>query len=212
MTNTAKVLHYIRVHAPKRVSNSEIRAGTRISPHQQVFQITQALLKAGTIQGKQVGQEWFFWALGERTASHPAAINASPPNDARRENAPGTPLPYTGFEALARDVLSHHYGVVLQPGRIGQVNKTFDLASADGKIVGDAKYYTKVRGERLPPAKFSVIAEHVWLLEKTEAVERFLVFGNDKDVPEQWLKRHGNLVRNVTFYFLNDERLLTRLN
>jgi hypothetical protein len=50
--------------------------------------------------------------------------------------------------------------------------------------VGDAKYYTLVGGKRLLPAKFSVIAEHVWLLEKTEALGTSLVFGNERRVPE----------------------------
>ncbi|MCK5582489.1 MAG: hypothetical protein KAI33_01800, partial [Elusimicrobiales bacterium] len=75
----------------------------------------------------------------------------------------------------------------------------------DGSIIGDAKYFTLVHGRSLPPAKFSVIAEHVWLLEKTKAKRKFLVFGNDKRVPEEWLKRYGNLVKNIVFYFIDDE-------
>jgi len=50
----------------------------------------------------------------------------------------------------------------------------------------------------------TVIAEHVWLLENTNADRKFLVFGNDRRVPEQWLERYGPLVRSVEFYFLDD--------
>jgi hypothetical protein len=82
------------------------------------------------------------------------------------------------------------------------VPKEFDLVSADRSIVGDAKYFTMVGGERLPPAKFSVIAEHVWFLQHASAMRRFLVFGNDARVPQQWLKRYGSLAEGVEFYFL----------
>ena len=71
--------------------------------------------------------------------------------------------------------------------------------------IGDAKYFTLVRGQRLPPAKFSVIAEHVWLLEKTGVLTTFLVFGNDRQVPSLWLERYGHLVGDVAFYYLTDE-------
>lgn len=80
----------------------------------------------------------------------------------------------------------------------------FDFVSPDQRIVGDAKYYTLVGGVGLPPAKFSIIAEHVWLLERTAAPVQFLVFGNDRSVPMQWLKRFGHLAPQVAFFFLPD--------
>jgi hypothetical protein len=91
------------------------------------------------------------------------------------------------------------------------VPKEFDMVSPDGDIVGDAKYFTLVRGQRLPPAKFSVITEHVWLLERTGAPTTFLVFGNDRQVPELWLQRYGSLVSSVAFYFLSDDGTLELL-
>ncbi|MFN2242037.1 MAG: hypothetical protein ACK2U2_07105, partial [Anaerolineae bacterium] len=84
----------------------------------------------------------------------------------------------------------------------------WDMVSPDGDIVGDAKYFTLVHGQRLPPAKFSVIGEHVWLLEKTEAPTTFLVFGNDRQVPELY----GSLVAGVSFFFLDDEGDLEQLS
>jgi hypothetical protein len=101
----------------------------------------------------------------------------------------GSLLPLT-FGVLARAVMSERFGA--------------SLASERLHIVGDAKYFTLVHGQRLPLAKFSVIAEHVWLLEKTGAPATFLVFGNDRQVPELWLQRYGNLVAGVAFYFLTD--------
>ena len=86
------------------------------------------------------------------------------------------------------------------------------MVSPDGDVVGDAKYFTLVQGQRLPLAKFSIIAEHVWLLERTGAPITFLVFGNDRQVPVLWLQRYGNLVSGVVFYFLTDDGVLEQLN
>ena len=74
-----------------------------------------------------------------------------------------------------------------------------------GRLLGDAKFYSLVRGVALPPAKFSTIAEHVWHLEKTNAPTTFLVFGNDRQVPVLWLERYGNLLSGVAFYFLRED-------
>lgn len=100
--------------------------------------------------------------------------------------------------------MSAYFGVPLAPRQVSGVPKEFDLISPDGNIIGDAKYFTLVQGQRLPPAKFSVIAEHVWLLEKTRASVKFLVFGNQREVPQLWLKRYGSLVSAVDFYFLSE--------
>ena len=107
--------------------------------------------------------------------------------------------------------MSEHYGVALAPGQVAGVPKQFDLVSADRQIVGDAKYYTLVRGEGLPAAKFATIAEYVWLLEKSGARHRFLVFGNDPNVPRWWLRKYGHLVDAVDFYFLHDSGKLEGL-
>jgi hypothetical protein len=63
----------------------------------------------------------------------------------------------------------------------------------------------------LPAAKFSIIAEHVWLLEKTRAATTFLVFGNDREVPQRWLARYGALASSVTFFFLSHDGIFERL-
>lgn len=108
------------------------------------------------------------------------------------------------FEVVAQRVMTEHFGVPLGPRKVAGTPKRFDLVSADGSIVGDAKYYTMVRGVSPPPAKRSVIAEYVWLLEHATAAQRFLVFGNDRRVPEGWLKDYGHLVKGVDFYFIDE--------
>ena len=107
--------------------------------------------------------------------------------------------------------MGEYFGKTFSPCRLDDWPKLFDMASDDFHIVGDAKYYSMVRGKYLPPAKFSVISEHVWMLEKIDASTRFLVFGNDIRVPEEWLKRYRNYVENVDFYFLHDNGEIRRL-
>lgn len=117
------------------------------------------------------------------------------------------------FENVCRKELGRYFGVSLRKRTVQGVPKEFDMVSMDGKFVGDAKYFTMVKGERIPPAKFSIIAEYVWLLEKTLAVHKFLVFGNDHRVPTEWLKRYGHLAKNVAFFFLDvPTRKIEKLN
>ena len=55
------------------------------------------------------------------------------------------------------------------------------------------------------------IAGHVFLLEQTQAAVRFLIFGNQREVPELWLRKYGRLPRSVDFYFLDDQGQLVQL-
>ena len=87
--------------------------------------------------------------------------------------------------------------------KIGNVTKKFDLVSDDYNLIGDVKYYKNIS---VPAAKWSTIAEYVWLLEKTSAKKKFLVFGKDIQVPERWLKRFGELTK-VEFYFFDGKKL-----
>ncbi len=110
---------------------------------------------------------------------------------------------YQRFQDLAEKIMSEYYHTPLKKGTIPNVPKEFDLVSPDGSIVGDAKYFTMVKGERNPSAKMSVIAEYVWLMEKTRAKHRFLVFGNDRRVPAKWLDKHRHLAEGFEFFFLD---------
>jgi hypothetical protein len=205
MTNKEKILAYLRYIAPNRVTNSELRQQTGIASHQQVYLLTQELMRLRQIAGAQVGSEWYFWA------ADPVADGDDPALAATADPATGL-LPHAVFEALAQRVMSEHYGVALAPGQVAGVPKQFDLVSADRQIVGDAKYYTLVRGQALPPAKFATIAEYVWLLEKSGALHRFLVFGNDPNVPRWWLRKYGHLADTVEFYFLHEDGTLESLS
>lgn len=38
-------------------------------------------------------------------------------------------------------------------------------------------------------------------MEKADSGIKFLVFGNDRRVPEEWLARYGHLAGDVQFFF-----------
>ena len=209
MTSREVVLGFLNKISPEAATNADIVSHTGIKPHQQVFQITQSLMKDGHVKGRRTGRKWYFSAENQQVASpgqqHPKK------NQKKRAATSGTLSP-AAFEGLCQKVMSKRLDIVLRPARLEGVLKKFDLVSADETIVGDAKYYTAVNGTSLPPAKFATIAEYVWLLEKTRAEKKFLVFGNDRRVPEWWLERYGNLLENVQFYFLTDEGKLDLIN
>jgi hypothetical protein len=207
-TNRERVLDYLWSISPDYATNSQIRDATGIRSHQQVYLLTWELMHSHRIRGEQRGREWVFWAdetLAVQLTSPGWASRTETLSEAHKRLSP------PAFEELARSVMSAHFGVPLTPGTIPGVPKKFDVVSPDKDIVGDAKYFTLLRGQRLPPAKFSIIAEHVWLLEKTTALTKFLIFGNDRQVPLLWLGRYGHLVSGVSFFFLTDDGELEQL-
>jgi hypothetical protein len=216
MTANERIIDYLQSIAPDHATNGEIRAQAKIASHQQVYVATQEMTRGGRIRGERNGNEWEFW-IDSGTDNAPTRYPAAP-------RPPASPAPEPPawteeshdmddkrFELLARQVMSRHYGQPLYKGALPGVPKQFDMVSSDGQIIGDAKYYTLVGGAKTPPAKFSVIAEYVWLMEKTAASRRFLVFGNDIRVPQEWLARYGNLVDNIDFYFLEANAHLRQL-
>jgi hypothetical protein len=166
--------------------------------------LTQELAGKGLVKARRDGKEWRFVVK-----EHADALLQSPGRSG--PEIPIEKITAAQFETLSRQVFSRRFGVPLEPGQAPGVPKLFDLLSPDHQIVGDAKYYTLVGGQHLPPAKFSIIAEHVWLLEKTQARHQFLVFGNDIEVPRRWLARYGHLRGNVVFYFLTPDAHLEEL-
>ncbi|MEW6026319.1 MAG: hypothetical protein AB1599_03365 [Planctomycetota bacterium] len=115
------------------------------------------------------------------------------------------------FQDRATEIMGKHFGVNLGEKNPTGFPKRFDMVSPDEDIIGDAKFLTLVKGERVPPAKFMEIAGHMWLLEKVNAKRRFLVFGNQREVAEWWLEKYGNLVSNVEFYFIGNNGVLEKL-
>ena len=88
MSNITKVQKFIENCGPSRVGNHDVLMGTGIKPHQQVFQITQKLFKAGQIRGQKVGSGWEFWVDGGKNS-------AVKPSQVRSIKAPNTPVKKT---------------------------------------------------------------------------------------------------------------------
>jgi len=163
MTQIEQILNYLWSIAPEGATNSRIAQALDSRSHQGVYMTTQNLTHSRRIRGEQVGKIWTFYALDAPEIE--LAMAMPPPRAGLSKTAKLSPA---GFESLARPVMCREFGVTdLPPGKAGSVPKEFDYVSSDGRIVGDAKYYTLVGGTGLPPAKFSIIAEHIWLLEKT---------------------------------------------
>ena len=205
MTNKERIFRHLQFIYPEEATILEIESATGVSPHSQVYQKTQQLFLSGKITGRQVGRTWYFKAksvLGEEESANEEAF-------VEQEYHEETPA---SFEALAQRSFSKIFQTPLTTGTLPDVPKKWDMVSEGGSIVGDAKYYTLVGGKRLPPAKFATIAEHVWLLEKTDAKIKFLVFGNQIEVPTLWLNKYGHLVNDVQFYFLDEAGNVKLLN
>ena len=116
------------------------------------------------------------------------------------------------FQEFASIEMGKHYGVHFAEKNPKGFPKRFDMVSPDERIVGDAKYLTLVHGTGLPPAKFMEIAGHMWLLEHVAAERRFLVFGNQREVPLLWIRKYGALVHGVELFFLASDGNLETLD
>ncbi|SRR5258706_3823593 len=115
------------------------------------------------------------------------------------------------FQDLASREMGKHFGISFRERYPTRFPKRFDMVSPDEQIIGDAKYLTLVHGTNLPPVNFMEIAGRMWMLEHVPAKHKFLVFGNQRDIVEMWLKKYGTLVETVEFYFLSDDGKLELL-
>jgi hypothetical protein len=196
MGHGTTILRFLAEHPAKWFDDDQLSDRLGIRPRQTVNQVCRALHERGEVR-RELRNGKLVNTIGL------ARIIAEPETAPAIEVAPTSQLSPYEFEKLAREAVTEYFQIPVQPGKLPGVPKLFDIVSADHTVVGDAKYFTLVHGEYLPPAKFSIIAEHVWLLEKcTEARHRLLVFGNERQVPVEWLKRYGGLARSVQFFFL----------
>lgn len=137
----------------------------------------------------------------------------------RRLGEPTRPMEAHGlaFEALAAEALSRRFGVKLyrdvhMKTRLKdglELVRVFDLASEDGRVVGEVMYLS---AGKTPTARFPAISEHVWILEKVEAEEKFIAFGGDVLVPKLWIEKYGRLVKGVKFYYVGEDGEVKELN
>lgn len=108
------------------------------------------------------------------------------------------------FEDTSADLLSKYFKTDLLNRQKLNINWRFDFVSADGSIVGEGKCYASMGG--IGAQRFDSISRTVWMLEKVDAKTKFIVFGKDRKVPIEWLKRYGELVEGIDFYFVDVEK------
>jgi hypothetical protein len=103
------------------------------------------------------------------------------------------------FVERAREVMVEFYGRPLKPRRIGGT-QFWDYVSSDGTIVGDARWF----GQVVPVAR-AFVSEAVWLLEKVGAVQKFIIFGGEVEVPRQWLELWATLCpEDIHLFYLDN--------
>lgn len=150
---------------------------------------------------------------GPRIISDPAELKAL--RDASRIRWAN---PADALEKV-RDVMIDFFGnreagenlPVFSTKRVGAIPRDFDLVSNDGSKVGDLRLIDHSEGGRVPTSKLSAISELVWLLQQSQAHERFIVFGKDATVAQAWLDRYGHLAQDVIFYHVTEDRDVTEL-
>lgn len=101
------------------------------------------------------------------------------------------------FRDLARDAMAAHLGTPLVPGPTSPAPCAFDLASRDGRVVGDA--------HALTPYNARKVVARAWLLSEAQADVRFIVFGRDLRLARTWMARHARHFPGVRFFFLAGE-------
>lgn len=153
-------------------------------------------------------------AGGTRPVSVPArvAVAATPAAATPADPLAPDPVPVDAratFPAHARRVLSARWGTTLQRRAAvlpGGEARLFELVSGNGRIVGDAVWLAD-RGGTVE-AKSAAIAEAVLIVGHVlGTVRRFLVFGQDGEVLNQWLGRYRLLLDGVEVWFLDGDRL-----
>jgi hypothetical protein len=140
-----------------------------------------------------------------RPAPAPAPEPAPPPAPSEIRAAD----PDAAFAEHARAVLSARWGTTLQHRMAilpGGDAYPFALVSGNGRIVGDVVRLSRLG--RSEEAKSAALAEAVLIVgHVTNAVRRFLVFGDDLDTVSRWLTRYRLLLDGVEVWFLAGDRL-----
>lgn len=119
-------------------------------------------------------------------------------------------------EAHVSKILSRYFGVNLHVGvrmkaRLksgGEIEESFDLASADGRVIGEVM---RLSAGKVPAARFPAISESTWILEKIDADVKFIAFVGDPRVPRLWLERYRRLVDGVRFLYIGRDGKIEEL-
>ena len=91
-------------------------------------------------------------------------------------------------------------------------NKKFDFVDIKNKIVGDAKFYSFTKGGNRPSAKFSILNEYVWLLQKLpNSWKKFLVIGTDSNLVKKYVREYKPWLENITIFYSDGKSILNKI-
>ncbi len=206
-----KILKLLQSDSDKLYDDTELSAAIGLSDKakdvDKVSEACRELLRAGQIRrfkhdGRMVNgarkTEWLALRRRDRKEDSQQAIE-------RRGSVEVAVRPEEGlarkdFAERAREVMNEFFGRPLKPQKIGGT-KIWDYVSPDGMVVGDARWFSGA-----VPAARAFISEAVWLLEKVGAVQKFVVFGGEAEVPRQWLELWATLCPEDTALFYLDNK------
>jgi hypothetical protein len=197
-TNKERVLDYLWQIAPEKATNKQIAKDAGLVSHQVAYMLTQELLRNRQIIGERGNGNWLFTV-------NPATSLKTPHGDMRLTASGSVFYDPKRLKASIEKELSSKTKNKKWGGKPSiDFPKEFDFVSEDGTIIADIAQISMVSGEKLMLAKFSMVSEMVWLLEKVPAERRILIFtGDTEELPQNWLSRLGALT-TVEFFFIDE--------
>ncbi len=197
-TNKERVLDYLWQIAPEKATNKQIAKDAGLVSHQVAYMLTQELLRNRQIIGERGNGNWLFTV-------NPATSLKTPHGDMRLTASGSVFYDPKRLKASIEKELSVKTKNKKWGGKLSvDFPKDFDFISEDGAIVADIAQISMVSGEKLMLAKFSMVSEMVWLLEKVPAERRIIIFtGDTEELPQNWLSRLGSLT-TVEFFFIDE--------
>lgn len=118
------------------------------------------------------------------------------------------------FEDNIRRLVEKLYQTSFPEGGLVRINgkaKKFDFVDVKNSIAGDCKHYSFTKTGKRPSAKFSVLNEYVWLLQKLAPHwKKFIVIGNDESLVRKYVQEYSPWLEDVTIYFSDGhDKLIT---
>jgi hypothetical protein len=215
--NKADILKLLQKDTEKLYDDQELCTALGVpnntKEHEKVAEACRDLLRAGQIrrfkhEGRMVNgaRKTQFLALRRRDKKDAGGQALEKRGAVDVTVKPEEGLARKDFSERAREVMNEFYGRALRPRKIGGT-KIWDYVSPDGMVVGDARWF----GQSVPAAR-AFISEAVWLLEKVGAVQKFVVFGGESEVPRQWLELWATLCpEDIALFYLDSKGELHEL-
>lgn len=217
--NSERVLAYLGSIYPRGTGSHEIASALRLSTPLAAARAARQLIKEGKIRAERIktrkGVVWMYYAfhavMVQPAEVNPAHIAAGDVAEPGAEAVVAISPAQSRFKHLARSALSALYACELAPKAPHGPPRIYDLVSEDGSFVGESVYFEPSEVARVAPERFSLLAERVWLLEKAQAKNRFLVTGGDRRPLSEWVRCYGKFAGEIAFYYLDVQGRLEKI-